>query len=197
MRRYVAACLALLCCVALAGCTSETSATGGRTTMTPPATSEPTTSTTAPTTATTTAGDPQAPKMPPLAKKQSTAGAKAFVKYYVASLNYSWATGQGLPIRRLSAQSCIACSSLANTIDKFTAAGGFQRGADWHVRRIELVPTQSARLPIARSIIHVDSGRWRSSSSGRLHQIDPMRARDDFHLIWVRGEWRMTNVVPQ
>ncbi len=83
MRRAVVAALtAGLCSAGMTACSDDPSPD-------PPATSSSTTSTTTPTTPTTTSPtEPEPPELPALAKENSKAGAKAFVRYFVAVLNY-------------------------------------------------------------------------------------------------------------
>lgn len=192
MGKPVAALLGMICLVATTACSGDSAAD--------PAPSKTPTSavvTTSSSPAATTPATPKPPEMPSLAKEKSTAGAKAFVRYYVEALNYSWTVGRGTFLRTLSTRSCGACQDLADVIDRFAAHGGYQRGAEWRVDAITLVPTQPLNEPIARCAVRVAIGSWRASASTRVHRIHSALTHDDFHLAWTRGQWRMMDVVPQ
>lgn len=197
MRHVAAAVLAAACCVVGVGCSSDSAADKvPRTTMSPaPST---TTSPSSPTTsAPTTSEGPTPPQMPAVAKKKTAAGAKAFVKYYIQTLNRSWKVGTGQPLRTLSSPECGGCRSLAKVIDKFNRAGGYQHGAAWHPKSIMLVPTQPADEPIAQVVVKVDKGSWRASASDRTHVIKSTLNHEDFYLTWANAHWRVRDVVPR
>ncbi len=89
MGRTPTAIFGTVCCLALSACSPESVAGPPDTTPTP-STSISTPSTTSmstPNTSPTTTGQeppPQPPRLPALAKEKSSAGAKAFVQYYIA-----------------------------------------------------------------------------------------------------------------
>src|SRR5262245_5159462 len=49
------------------------------------------------------------PAMPDLATGRTTAAVKAFIRYWVDVFNYSAATGDTAPLRRISSPHCNAC----------------------------------------------------------------------------------------
>jgi hypothetical protein len=104
VRRAVAAAVtSVLCSLALTACSN------GADTATParPSTTSPSTAPT--TTHPDTSQRPTEPVMPALAKRHSTAGAKAFIRYFVAVLNYSYSIPLSRPLRHVSASECHVC----------------------------------------------------------------------------------------
>jgi len=126
MRRVVTTALVSLLCpgmVLLTGCSDDKPAAQ------PPVSSAdtPTKSTTsAPATTEPPDPGPTAPVMPERAKQHSTAGAKAFVRYYIDVLNYSWTLGSGDAIRASSVHQCRVCRGIAGFVDEVVAHGGHQ-----------------------------------------------------------------------
>jgi len=195
-RVAIAAVITGLCSPVLLACSND--ATAGD--PTPPPTTPSATATspvTTPPATTSSPTSPTAPAFPPLAKHRTVAGAKAFAAYYIASQNYAWTVGRGVSIVLLSTRACAGCRALASTIDRFTARGGYNRGAKWHPLYLVAVPTQPERLPVISATIDVDEGTWRSSSSGQIHHSKAATVHDDFHLVWSAGGWLVQRVVSQ
>jgi hypothetical protein len=69
---------------------------------------------------------PTAPTLPPAARADTPAGAEAFALFYVVALDYAYQAGDTRLLRELA--KCRGCSSVADGIDKWTAAGGRYEG---------------------------------------------------------------------
>lgn len=61
------------------------------------------------------------PAYPAAAKKQSRAGAEAFIRYYFAAVNYSWMKPDALILRDLGEETCKSCKSLSVTAEELVA----------------------------------------------------------------------------
>ena len=133
--------------------------------------------------------------MPALAKDDSRAGAKAFVRYYVDIINFSWAADSTRRLRQLSDSSCQGCRAAADGIDEVTTAGGYRRGTNWTSREIFLVPLQPASAPIANVAVHVSRGVFKESKREAAQEIEPGIRRFDFHLEWRGGTWLVHKLV--
>ena len=57
------------------------------------------------------------PSMPPEARGTTAASAEAFVRHWVAVLNYSGPAGESAELRRLSTKACVDCDAIADFID--------------------------------------------------------------------------------
>ncbi|ROR90135.1 DUF6318 family protein [Nocardioides aurantiacus] len=87
----------------------------------------------APSSASSSSVEPTIPPIPKPARRPSKAGAAAFVRHWVAVLNYAGATGDTKALRRLSTNDCIKCAALWNGIDNIYAGGGRIEGGGWTV----------------------------------------------------------------
>jgi len=198
MRRApVAALAALVCSAALAGCTEDSSA--GPTTVPSPSTSSGSSSTAEPTTSTsptpsTPPTDPPPPVLPALAKEQSTAGAKAFVRYTIDALNYGYLAGRSDAFKTVSDSVCAVCSALQSNIDRIERSGGHQVGGDWSPISIDKVPSGVPTEPILIAEVTVAAGWTTPSANAPREKIRPANVFYEFHLHWVADEWQLTDL---
>lgn len=191
MRRFVFVVISSLCCWALGGCSGE-----GPVRNASPHTkvdAAPISTSASPSTASPEPAHP--PRMPALAKERSPAGAKAFVRYYVAVLNYSWHSGHSTLTRRYSAPGCVSCRGIARSIEQMTQAGGFYRGGAWRLKAPVLVPSQPGSAPIVHAALIQSSGHWKKSAADRLRVIKRDQNYLDVHLIRKSGTWKVTSMV--
>ena len=184
MRRMLAACAVLTLCL--------TACSGGGDDPTP----SPTTSTTSgtPTTTGPTSTDPPdgPPELPDAAKAQTTAGAKAFVSYYVAVLNYSFAKLDASQLQRLASTRCDVCRLLEDSVRSMARRGGSQDGGSWRVVTLaQSGGTDSARKMIAR--IHIKSGSITRSKTSRPEKLPERTVYDEFTVRW-NGRWLVEDV---
>lgn len=119
-----AACLALL--LGLAGGLSACGGSAEPSTM--PSSSGSTTPSASPT-------GPVEPVLPEAAKANTKAGAVAFVKHYVALLNYAQSTGKVDPARSATASDCAECQAVLNDVAHVYADGGSISGGSWKITR--------------------------------------------------------------
>lgn len=193
MRRApVAALAAVVCSAALAGCTEDSSA--GPTTAPSPGTSSGSSTTAEPTTSTsptpsTPPTDPPPPVLPALAKEQSTAGAKAFVRFYIAVLNYSWTELQSRFLTAASADDCDVCQLISRRIDATNLRGGYQINGEWSPRRIYRLPGQSAARPKFLVTIDIGAGRWKPGRGKDERKIASSQVTNEIDLSWTSHGW--------
>lgn len=140
------------------------------------------------------ASRPKPPAMPPLARDKSVAGAKAFVRYYVAVMNFASLQNSGRAIRRLATPQCISCRRLANYIDLTAQRGGWQHGGAWSVLDVVLLPAQTLHMPKLAAFIHIASGNWRKSRESRILPIRAQRIMYTFTLLWRGAKWQAADL---
>jgi hypothetical protein len=184
-RAIVAVIVAAICCPALVSCGHDEAAGPQGSPPTSPVPADPPTS--SPPTTPSDGSTATPPQMPALARQKSEAGAKAFVKYYIAVLNYAWTAESGDQVRNLSLNRCKLCQGLAKFVDSVTRHGGFQSGGEWSVINATLVPGQPLDLPIVLPTIHVAKGKWRRSAQAAITRIQPHNIRYEFFLSWDTG----------
>ena len=78
------------------------------------------------------------PTMPAQAKEDTPEGAAAFVKHYIDVFNYASNTGDVEELSRLSAPGCKGCQSYIKLYRNTYKAGGYFKGSDWTVSKVEL-----------------------------------------------------------
>jgi len=192
MRRAVAAAIAAGLWLTSAACTAEPAANPP---STAPTATDPSTTTTSgtPTTsgpATTSPGEVKAPVMPALARENSRAGAKAFVRYYIETLNFSW---QALRPDALSAESsnrCRVCRLISKRITKTRSNGGYQHGGEWSPTRIFPLPGQTDERSKFLVTLRIAKGSWKPAAGDSPHAIVAGTVTNEFDLVWSPAGWR-------
>ena len=104
-----------------------------------------------------------APVMPDLARENTDAGAEAFVRHYIDTLNYARSSGALEPIEALSDPECINCNVTFDTMRGVFGRGGkYEGGASDQSK-------QSVKLGLPSSLS--------THSSKRRLSIRPQKAR--------------------
>lgn len=129
------------------------------------------------------------PTMPAAARGTSVKAAKAFVRYWVRSLDYAGAHGDTRLLADLSGSSCQSCSRLIREIDRINARGGYIHGAGWSVRQTAPVAGQPAGRPILQVQMFLAPQQIRrQQNSNVIHfagGLQPMV----FHLVHRHARW--------
>lgn len=88
------------------------------------------------------------PVMPALARKHTEAGAKAFVLYTVAQLNYSQATLQFRRLGALLSDSCAGCRGAIDYLAKVKRRHGRFEGGRISAASLDVTPLRAGRLKL-------------------------------------------------
>jgi hypothetical protein len=85
---------------------------------------------------------------PPLAaRKHTRAGAEAFVRFWFETFSQAMTSGDTQRVNDLSAQRCVSCSALTNTIDDLYRKGGHLETAGWLVEASFTAPDYETSQP--------------------------------------------------
>lgn len=141
------------------------------------------------------AGRPKRPVMPPMARQKSVVGAKAFVRYYVAVMNFAWIAKSGRGIRQASSTGCAVCRRLANYVDQTYRSGGWQHGGNWTVRNVGIIPGQPKTIPKLAALVHVSAGHWRKTNDSKVIAIHPRDLTYTITLRWLENQWQTADIV--
>ncbi|MGH3481434.1 MAG: DUF6318 family protein [Nocardioidaceae bacterium] len=95
------------------------------------------------------------PTMPPQAKGTSAASAKAFVRYWVETLNYAGPSGDTDQLDLLSDGSCAACTAIIKFIDGVHADGGSIDGKGWTIKQVKVVAFAPTRMTMVDALVDV------------------------------------------
>jgi hypothetical protein len=144
---------------------------------------------------TATSSAPVMPEMPATARQKTTAGAKAFVRYYIDVLNYSFSTPDPQPLRLVSAESCTACQPLLSICTRLAEKGGGQIGGAWDpISLVAGASDRQSQFLVAR--IRVSAGTSRGETDGPIHQIEAKNIRVMFQLTWQAKSWLLQDLAP-
>lgn len=88
------------------------------------------------------------PTLPAAARGNGPRSAKAFVRYYIATINYAAASGDMRPASGLAAASCDSCAAMLEKIHGVYQAGGYFRGDGWAVTHVKYQPLQRRKRPV-------------------------------------------------
>lgn len=144
---------------------------------------------------------PVEPTLPPEAEGDGVAAAKAFVPFYLATVDYSRQTMDVSHIRDLSAPTCGGCSGLADLIRKVKDNGGTVVGGD---QTVEAVQAEELRIPGAtgkafRAVARVRTTDQEISDSG-VKGLDGVRPAETLKFgfvilkndrAWTVSEWEV------
>ena len=149
------------------------------------------------TTSSTPQADPTPPELPDAAREHTTAGAKAFVRYFADVLAYAHAIESGGPLRGITTEVACVCNSFSDRIDQVRRDGGHQTGGEWSI----LAQFALASLDPDEANLSVQV-----RNLGRSHSVDaedepqPIKSRDmfmTFFTVWRDSRWLLLNVVPE
>lgn len=143
------------------------------------------------------ATDPKAPpELPPAAREKTTAGAKAFVRYYVEVINFGFTNNASEPLRASSSRSCKVCEELARTIERNKRGGGGQVGGTWSPVDVSFVHGVPAARPVAVTALDIAKGYYTEEAGGPRHPIRTKRIIYEFWLQRFEGSWVISDVRP-
>lgn len=130
-----------------------------------------------------------APTLPPAARENSKAGAEAFTRHFVATLNYAGTTGRFDEFRHLSADSCHECSSFVTNIGAIYRRGGRIEGGEFAITQLRTLPQGHRNSWVSAAFIKTTSQRI--YKGGRVSKrVPPERNVFNFKVQWQDGGWR-------
>ncbi|MGH3492840.1 MAG: DUF6318 family protein [Sciscionella sp.] len=134
---------------------------------------------------------PVAPTLPAAARGTSPAAAKAFVRYYFATINYAALSGDVSGLRSLSEPGCKSCNAIIKNITKVYGAGGYIQSENWEVRSVIVLQHEKGREVLSVGLflhreVTIDAlGKRKVGPSGR--QPLTMRLHTLSHSFKVQG----------
>jgi hypothetical protein len=108
--------------------------------------------------------------LPAAAKGTSVKAAKAFVRYWVDTLNYAVLTGDTVQLRDSSGPFCKSCKSVTESIEAVYGRGGRFEGKGWVVRGIRPVGGTSVRHPTLQTAIRIHPQTMISKAGAKPQQ---------------------------
>lgn len=137
---------------------------------------------------------PAAPTLPAAAKGASKKSAKAFARYYFATLNYAGATGDVSELRKLGSRQCKSCKAIVRNIDKIYSAGGYVQSRGWLLRTIHAVQLQPKRRPILDLGVYFSPQTFRRESGGKVEHVKGRKQPMTMYLARRSGNWTVVRL---
>lgn len=140
---------------------------------------------------------PTPPAMPAAARKKTQAGAIAFARGFIATLNFAGATGDTKALRRLYIDVCSRCEAIADGIEETYLAGGYFEGGAWQPNRFKLYGIENG-VAVLDAIVDYEAQTWVKTSGA-----DPIKFKASknnlkaFNLRWQEDTWRVSALDPQ
>lgn len=159
---------------------------------TPTAPATPTVPADVPTTGPNTKPGERPPVMPIAATKHSAAGAQAFAKFFMETIDWGYATIDGAYIRHYAARGCSTCVSLAAGLDADRKAGKQYIGG----RSIVTGVRTGAAGPLKTQIVKINSTSFEElTKGGKFVTADQAYTGQQFqfNLKWA-GRWTVVKL---
>lgn len=83
---------------------------------------------------------PVEPAMPAAAQRANPAGAEAFVRFWVDTVNFAQSTGATAGLESIDEVGCVGCRGILKAINSPYSTGGHIDGGEWHVGRLRQLP---------------------------------------------------------
>lgn len=130
-----------------------------------------------------------APTLPPEAKEDTEAGAKAFVEHWIATLNYAAATGETDALRALATPGCKPCDDIADVIDDVYGGDGSIRSDGWVLRRVEDLDRRSRSDLTLQTVVDLSPQEIRRGDGTTERTPGASAAPLVFELLLRSGAW--------
>lgn len=129
-----------------------------------------------------------APTMPAEAEGTSRAAAKAFVRHWIAVLNYAGPSGDASALRAISTSDCAACGGIADFIEEVHEAGGTIEGEGWRPKRITVVSSTQQQV-VLDVLTEVSEQKVQSAASAEATTFPGGERIKTFWLSRRNGAW--------
>ncbi|MGN6607673.1 MAG: DUF6318 family protein [Jatrophihabitans sp.] len=133
--------------------------------------------------------------LPAVGTTHTAAGAEAFAKFFVQTLDWGFATTSSTYMRRYFANSCVGCLSYATSIDKTAALKAHYIGGRLQVQRAQLNFVSAASEETV--VLTVDSTAGEAvRANGSFLNADPAHkgATVTLTLAWRNAMWTVTDL---
>jgi hypothetical protein len=130
------------------------------------------------------------PSLPAEARGTSAAAAKAFVRHYIATVNYATATGDTSVLATLDDGSCDSCSSVISRVHTVYDAGGKIVSRGWQITSLSVLPARPKR-PIVDAGLRLSPQSVIRQRGGQPEHFRGGRLPVTFRLVLGNQGWRV------
>ena len=131
------------------------------------------------------------PTLPAAAKGTSEASAKAFVRHWVATLNYAGETGDTTTLRLASDKDCTSCQGVISKIDDVYSADGYFKGDGWSIATMKYQPLQPPKRPVLTVGVNIASQTVVERAGAEPTGFDGGKRSMTFRLAFSDRDWRV------
>jgi len=132
--------------------------------------------------------------MPAEAKGTSEASAKAFVRYYFATINFAARTGDTDQLRELGSPDCTSCEAITENIADIYGDGGNIRSDGWELRSIIAVPLQPRNKPIFDLSVFLNPEQVTSGETGEPEDFEGGKQPMTVYLVRQDSAWHVVQL---
>jgi hypothetical protein len=134
--------------------------------------------------------------MPLAATKHTPAGAAAFAKFFIQTIDWAYATTSTTYMRHYFQHSCVACLSTADAVDQAKRAGHHFDGDRFRIRQVVPASPRGAELS---AMVHFDvESAEVVTASGAF--VNGLPAYPDFRerafVQWQLDHWTVVEMIP-
>lgn len=139
---------------------------------------------------------PAPPVMPAAAKAKTKAGAIAFAKHYVMTLNFAGSNGNVQELQNLTLKTCVKCEALATGIRDVYAAGGEIVGGGWTVTATKAYGFERGRFFLDATIDSAPQTVRKAANATSERFPGGKGTLRAFVLEWRRQAWAVSELDP-
>jgi hypothetical protein len=130
-----------------------------------------------------------APTPPAEAREKTSAGAAAFVRFYIGLINDAYRTGASEPLRKYAGPTCDSCMSIAAAVDDIYENGGHSEGGQLTIKA--LTPTGVTEGVQPTVVVLANKTRFQQfdADGTGTDTVAAEERRLYFDLDWTRSSW--------
>jgi len=132
--------------------------------------------------------------MPAAAQGRGARSAKAFVRYYIATINYAVATGDVQQLRPLADRNCVSCKAIARTVNRIYDGGGTIKSRGWVLRSLSPVPLQPRARPIFDLGVFETPQDVHQSAASKVKHYEGGKQPMTIHLRFTNSGWKVSQL---
>lgn len=134
---------------------------------------------------------PTPPALPAAAKRNTKAGAKAFVRHYIDLINYAQATGSTAHLAQAESKACGSCKNGRHYLNGVYRPGGEIIGGAWKIRRMSVRRDADIGSWHARVLVHFGPQTIKRVNPVRVQRLHGGNLPVDITAIHFENEWKV------
>jgi hypothetical protein len=137
---------------------------------------------------------PVPPTLPAAARGTSAASAEAFVRHWIAVLNYSAKSGDSGALQGVSAPDCVQCNAIVALIKEVRRGGGVIWGKGWNVQGVVQNASRPGNLRALDVMVFVNQQVVIDKQGGRPQRFEGGLRHKKFAVSQQNGSWLVSRL---